>query len=361
MRCERPIAISLDGVTDPIRTSKVLRHLGEDGKVYYNHRRSVFSGRSAYLVPCGKCFACKSRRKSQVTFRMDCERRFGHIVKNRDGSTSVKRFQHAFFVSLSYANDFLPHKWEFCDMRTGELIESLPYQEDPVLCPHHVRDFFKRFRRYYDVPFAYYLVGEYGDKECTWRPHYHLIFYSDLNWQETKDAFRHCWSVQCPKDKMSSSGHFVHHGRSYDTHRYSMGRIDVKSVNIRRMRYVAKYIVKDDDESKIVPKFAFISNGLGSGFLESQQARLVRASKSLYAFSVDGKKCSLPRYFTHRMFTKSELKELVDRYVDDQSAPIDVVPGSSDSRHWYRDYIHRTNIQYEAWKQNQRNPLLVYL
>lgn len=341
MKCERPISLSIQGANRIERPGKLS-----------SYRRSSF------LVPCGKCFACKSRRKSQATFRMDAERRFGHIVKHKDGTSSVVCFKHSFFITLTYAEEFVPYSWEYVDKRTGEEFVLLERQDKPVLFPYHLRLFFKRLRRYYNLPFSYYAVGEYGDEFD--RPHFHMVFYSDLDWKQTVDAFRHCWSIECPRPRRGCPGSFTVQEK-YLTHRLSIGRVDVKSVNMRRIRYCAKYIVKDGNDSHLVPKFAYLSHGLGSGFLESEQARAVRASRSLYAFSVDGKKCSLGRYYTHRLYKKDELSELVDEFLFDDFAPDDITPGTLESEEWYRNKICDDAINYRIWKSNQKNPLLVYL
>lgn len=345
MRCERPISLSLENAGDLTLVSR-------------KGRKYPVIGRKGALVPCGKCFACLSRRKSQATFRMDCEKRYGHLKKHIDGSVTNERFKYAFFVSLSYANEFLPYSWDYVDKRTGEYFQLVPKQEDPILVPSDLRLFFKRLSRYSGIKYSYYACGEYGDDFN--RPHYHIIFYSDLNWTETREAVRHAWSVSVPKSSAGMPGVFMQSG-TYDTFRKTIGRIDVKPVNMRRMRYVAKYVVKDGNDNKVVPKFARCSKSLGSGFLWSDQARQVRQSKALFAYSVDGKKCSLGRYFTYRLYTKSELSDLVDKFVDDESAPLDIVPGSKDSENWYREHIADSLVSYRAWKANQKNPLLIYL
>lgn len=354
MQCERPISLSLPSAGDLMRFT--LRRK-ESPNV---SRRRQFIGRKGALVPCGKCFACKSRKKSQATFRMDCEKRYGHIVRKKDGSTEVRRFKYSFFITLSYANDFLPYGLEYVDKRTGEWIEILEKQENPVLDKYELQRFYKRLRRYTGMSFSYFVAGEYGDEANTRRPHYHMIFYSDLNWKDTCDAVRHAWSVECPRNRIGTPGSFVVVGK-YTTHRLSMGRVDVKSVNMRRIRYCAKYIVKDDNNSDVVPKFARMSKSLGLGFIESPQAREVREARNLFAFSVDGKKCSLGRFFTHRLYTKDELSSLVDDYVFEDSAPLDIAPGSNESERWYRKHIIEKNTLYRAWKANQKNPLLFYL
>ena len=238
MKCERPIDVSIQGANRIVRSGKLPLYT-----------------RSSFLVPCGKCLACKSRRKSQATFRMDCERRFGHIVKHKDGTSSVVRHRNSFFITLTYADEFVPYSWEYCDRRTGECFTLLEKQDKPVLFPLHLQNFFKRLRRYYDTPCTFFAVGEYGDIANTYRPHFHIILYTDMDWKDCKDACRHCWSMECPKSRIGSLGTFQVNGK-YNTWRLSFGRVDVKAVNMRRIRYCAKYVVKDNNDSDVVPKFA---------------------------------------------------------------------------------------------------------
>lgn len=350
MRCERPIDVSIAS-----GSSVSVIQYKKDGVKY----RRPFNGRASFLVPCGRCLACKSRRKSQATFRMDCERRFGHIVKNKDGSSEVVRFSHAFFITLTYADEFLPYSWEYVDRRTGEQFTLLDRQDEPVLFPYHLQNFFKRLRRYYDKPFSYFAVGEYGDIANTWRPHYHIIFFTDMDWKDCKDACRHCWSVECPRSRLGSPGVFPVVGK-YVSHRLAVGRVDVKAVNMRRIRYCAKYVVKDNNDNKVVPKFARMSKSLGSGFFESSQARDTRRAKSLYAYSVDGAKCSLGRYYTHRLYTKQELSELVDDFLAKDDIPQDIELGTDDYVHWYNEHLLEDDLRYQTWKLSIKSPLSHY-
>ena len=346
MKCQHPIDVSIPSGSPVLSLNYTKNGIP---------RHRTFNGRAGFLVPCGKCLACKSRRKSQATFRMDCERRFGHIVKHKDGTSSVVRFSHAFFITLTYADEFLPYSWEYVDKRTGEEITLLEKQDDPVLFPLHLQNFFKRLRRYTGEKCSYFAVGEYGDIANTWRPHYHIIFYTDMDWYDCKNACRHAWSVSCPKSRIGSPGSFVVRDK-YETHRLSVGRVDVKAVNMRRIRYCAKYVVKDNNDNKVVPKFARLSKSLGSGFFESPQAKDIRTAKNLYGFSVDGKKCSLGRYYTHRLYTKDELRDLVDDFLEKEDFP-EGIEGTPEYQHWCDERSLEESLRYQAWKLNIRSPL----
>lgn len=338
MRCRRPIDIS-------IKT-------GSRESLSVRGRRRVVYTRSSFLVPCGKCLACKSRHKSQMVFRMDCEKRHGHLLP--DGS--VRKYRHCFFVTLSYADRLLPKEVDLIvDSKTGECFNTV-YDESGLLCRRHLSEFMKRLRRYYHLDCKVFACGEYGDERN--RPHFHLIFYSDLNWQQTVNAVRHAWSFKCPVELRNTPGSFCVGDGLYRTWRFGYGRVDVKSVNYRRIRYVAKYVVKDSSKDKAVPCFASVSNGLGSAWLLSSEARAVRSNKRLFAYVGDSRPASIGRYFSHRIFTRDELDECVDAYIRDFESPPDGSEFGEPYRRWYREHVEMNNVLYRQSLANVVIPRL---
>lgn len=86
-------------------------------------------------VPCGKCIACQSNRRSDWSIRLLEER---------------KNWDNAIFLTLTYNDDNVKD-----------------------LNKRDIQLFFKVLRKYKDI--KYYLVGEYGTR--TKRPHYHAIIF----------------------------------------------------------------------------------------------------------------------------------------------------------------------------------------
>lgn len=341
MRCQKPIDVSIRSGSD----------------VYHVNGKPVQT-RSAFLVPCGKCLACKSRRKSEIVFRMDMERRYGHLMQ--DGS--IRRYKYAFFITLTYADRFLPRFVPTClDFRTGEVLgyEEVPQEHTGLLNPLHLKECIKRLRRYYDLDCKMFACGEYGDDGS--RPHYHLIFYSDMNWTETKDAFRRAWSMKCPDELKNTPGAFVVKDGKYKTFRYSFGRIHVKPVNMRRMRYCAKYVVKDDHEKNPIPKFGRISHFLGTAWLLTSEARSTRASKRLFAFVSDSRRSAIGRYFTHRMFTKQELRECVDIFLEEFETPPPGLEFGDNYKTWWDEHISQNRALYRSFIANHFIPSLSHV
>ena len=177
-------------------------------------------------VPCGKCNICKNRRAAHYTNLLERE-----------------RSQHlfTFFVTLTYADEFLPHldfgdfvgtfeqrgklsKYSFVGNRSRDGIcipftDLFPYEKYkdefhpsdikffidymkhgglPVVSKSDAQLFLKRLNKYaHDhithkfKNFRYFLVSEYG---CTtFRPHFHAIFFVDH--PQLADRFADCISA----------------------------------------------------------------------------------------------------------------------------------------------------------------------
>ena len=350
MKCFHPIDVSVKSGSDVVPVSVSL-----DKGI---KRRSAFNGRSSFLVPCGRCIACKARRKSEYVFRMDCERRLGHL----DSEGNVKRFRHCFFITLTYAPEFLPHFVPVrYDTRTGELFDFVEVSQEHtgLLNPEHLVSFMKRLRTYYKLDCKAFLCGEYGDDYS--RPHYHLIFYSDLNWQDCVNAVRRAWSMKCPSELRHKPGSFVVKDGKYCTWRRSFGRIEVKPVNMRRIRYCAKYVCKDTDTPHEIKKFGRASCRLGSAFLLSAECRAVRQNKRLFAYTQDGKRASLGRYFTHRIFRKDELRDCVDAFIEEFESPPEGSEFGEKYKRWYDVHLRQNNALYRQALANQLIPQLCYV
>lgn len=340
MRCEHPIDVSIKTGSSTFRVGRV-----------------PVSTRSSFLVPCGKCLACRSRRKSELTFRMDCERRLGHILQ--DGT--VRRYKHCFFCTLTYAQAYLPRFTPLAlDRRTGEVLDFVEVGSDHkgILNPLHLTEFMKRLRRYYGLDCKVFWCGEYGDDGE--RPHYHCIFYSDLDWRAVREAFRRAWSFRCPRHMIGQPGSFMASDRKYRTWRMSFGRVDVKPVNMRRIRYCAKYCIKDTDSKQPVPKFSRISHGLGSAWLLSSEARATRDNKRLFAYTVDSKRASIGRYFTHRLYSRQDLRSVIDDYLFSFECPPDGL-SRDDVRIWYDDHFAKHNALYRSALARAVIPRLCYV
>lgn len=137
MRCFNPIAIPLSDETRKKRQA-----------VCYMPQEWRFATR--VFVPCGRCPACLSRRRSAWSFRLREE---------------VKVSDSCYFLTLTYNDEHLPYR------RIEGSDELVPCVEKS-----DVQLFLKRLRKHIEpYKIRYFVVSEY---ECTLRPHYHMLLFN---------------------------------------------------------------------------------------------------------------------------------------------------------------------------------------
>lgn len=102
-------------------------------------------------VPCGKCPACASRRRSEWSFRLFQE---------------VKNAESCYFLTLTYDDEHLPFTY------------NEKYDVDvPTVKKRDVQLFLKRLRfNLRGAKIRYFVVSEYGPK--FYRPHYHMLLFN---------------------------------------------------------------------------------------------------------------------------------------------------------------------------------------
>lgn len=172
------------------------------------------------VVPCRKCIACQKSKSNKLVGRINS---LSDKVKNK------------YFLTLTYDNDHLPyfdfscnelshfdyvHKnrinevvdprfnvLEMSSLDDALLLNGMPDSKHQsaigqscfgVLWKKDLQNFFKRFRKAcaYALPtfdWKYFAVGEYG---CyTFRPHYHIILFSDstVDFQTLKNCVALSW------------------------------------------------------------------------------------------------------------------------------------------------------------------------
>lgn len=137
-------------------------------------------------VPCRRCWACRKNRLNDIVGRAMCERAF------TDGAISL---------TLTYDDKKLDKP------RQAEVI----YKED-------LQKFCKRWRRRVGK-MRYIAAGEYGSKKG--RTHFHAIL---------------MMSEYCPFAPIEQ--------RFWDDYLWPYGHIFAEQVDVRKMRYVSKYINK---------------------------------------------------------------------------------------------------------------------
>ena len=134
--------------TNPVNLGRTKR----SGPFIYEERGLV--------VPCGKCFACRIKKRREWSLRLYHE---------------LEMWNDAQFTTLTYADDSIP---------SGEGLPSLRKRD--------LQLFFKRLRRHLpeERSIRYFACCEYGD--TTGRPHYHAIIYGLGLLPDDREAVINC-------------------------------------------------------------------------------------------------------------------------------------------------------------------------
>lgn len=204
-------------------------------------------------VPCGKCPDCVARRVSSWSFR---------LLQEEKISTS------AWFITLTYDTLHVPIT------RAGFM----------SINKKHCQDFFKRLRKAHEAlplqpTIKYFLAAEYGEKQKSYRPHYHIIlFNADITLIQT------AWGM----------GH-VHYGQ-----------VSGASVGYT-LKYMSKRSIipmhRNDDRE---PEFRLMSKGLGKNYLNDRQVawHLKNPLDRTHCTLDDGRKIAMPRYYKDKIYSE---------------------------------------------------------
>lgn len=190
-----------------------------------------------FVVPCGKCMACRIHRTQEWATRILHESSY---------------YQSNTFVTLTYDDEHLP--------------------SDGSLRKEDVQLYLKRLRSRLDGRIIkYYAAGEYG--ELNGRPHYHLII---MNVGRVKDV-----------DVLDRS--------------WSKGFIYLRPVTAESVRYVTAYVQKKLSGPKAkevygdkTPPFNIMSKSIGKRWAIENKDYLNKYK----GITVKGKPVGLPRYYT---------------------------------------------------------------
>lgn len=255
MQCFHPVKIYL---TDDARKK---RESCEYMPVEWRYASYIY-------VPCGKCAACLSKRRSEWSFRLFQE---------------VRNSESCYFITLTYDDEYLKYK---VLEDTGCLV--------PVVNKRDVQLFLKRLRKSIE-PFKirYFLVSEYGPK--TYRPHYHMLLFNFPNLLKSKlDAIL--------------------------TDAWSNGFIRVDPVSDARVNYVTSYCLDSSTLPEVLDKnFMLCSRrpGLGSSYCDNDRVvdHHVNNLSDQCVLSNNGTcyKVKMPRYYSSRIFTDEQRNKISDQ------------------------------------------------
>lgn len=183
------------------------------------------------------------------------------------------------FLTLTYNDQYLPSELE---KRALQL-------------------FLKRLRRELEPRrVKYFGCGEYGERFG--RPHYHIIIFGLA---KSDPIFKFSGTV-CGKHRFTLDA-------------WPWGFIDVGDVNYKSAAYIAGYIQKKlnaDAYGGRRPPFQVQSQGLGRSYVEANASNLVEN----VGFTMNGAKCSLPRYYRKVLgdrITLTKLNAMTEERVDE--------------------------------------------
>lgn len=209
-------------------------------------------------VPCGKCYACLSRKRSEWAFRLQKEQRYS---------------DSSYFFTLTYDDEHIP----------------VNEKGFPSVSKDDIQRFMKRLRKLYSpTKIRYFITSEYGPS--TFRPHYHgLLFNAPV---ASVDRFY--------RDLEKAWG---------------LGYVQAGSVTPASINYCSKYCIsKHSSPVGSTPCFSLMSRrpGLGSAFLE-EQGSLFQSQLKDWTILPGGYRQRLPRFFREKLFSVSQRRVLANR------------------------------------------------
>lgn len=209
-------------------------------------------------VPCGKCYACLSRKRSEWAFRLQKEERYS---------------SSSYFFTLTYDDSHVP----------------VNENGFPSVLKDDIQRFMKRLRKLYAPnKIRYFITSEYGP--TTHRPHYHgLLFNAPVaSVDELYRDFEKTWGL---------------------------GYVQVGTVTNASINYCAKYCIsKHSSPAGSTPCFSLMSRrpGLGTGFLVAQGSEFQSKLKD-WTILPGGYRQRLPRFFREKLFDPQERCILASR------------------------------------------------
>lgn len=233
---------------------------------------------NGYLVPCGKCYACKLKRSNDWSIRLRQE--------------YLNKSNKCLFITFTYEDNCLnlvscP---DYLSPDDKQVFDNSYYKLENGIAVLSKRDIqlFNKRARHVLPDFTFFLVGEYGP--TTLRPHYHALYFGlDMS----------CYDVV--------------------SRLWTKGYVKISLVSPGRIAYVSKYSLLPQNLPEFLLKkeykpFMMCSKGIGIQFLQNPQViDMFNSDDKLYI--QDGKyKKSLPRYYKQKIFSKEKLERFAREY-----------------------------------------------
>lgn len=227
-------------------------------------------------VGCGRCFECRRQKRREWQVRL---------------TEDIKMNNKCLFVTFSFSEKSLD------DLEKKIKWDKSYYIRSNEIATLAVRRFLERWRKMFKKSVRHWFVTELGQKN-TERIHLHGLLWTE----ESKEIIEDLWKY---------------------------GNIWIgEYVNERTVNYIVKYLSKSDGVHKnYVPKM-FVSKGIGSGYIDSVNAkRNVFNDNNTNETYVNRKgfKFGLPVYYRNKLYNDEERENLWLQKLDEQVRFVDGV------------------------------------
>lgn len=230
---------------------------------------SIQSKNGRVNVPCGRCHACKAKRRHDWSFRL---------------AEELKVAKTAYFITLTYDDINLVYgsseRATLCKRDVQLFLKRLRKEQIKIhKRDNHTSSYIKQHR------IRYYACGEYGEKSQ--RPHYHIILFNLL--EELKPFVVDVWAL---------------------------GHAHVGECNPKTIAYTTKYVLKSPMEKHgdIEREFSLMSRkpALGENYLKKNK-KFHLENKTTTVRNDSGGLQRMPRYYKDKIFTKYQKEKISER------------------------------------------------
>lgn len=172
---------------------------------------NYLGSRKSVACACGRCLECAQKYQNDWSFRLSCESLY---------------WKHVYFITLTYDNEHLPlrtisdntylaaanqllsllpktkSRVKFLYNKNNEYIHNvllgsklgdLIPEVNKVDCQLYMKRLRESIRNEHNDYIKFFLCSEYGPN--TFRPHYHLLIYSNLSVGQISRFFISCWDL----------------------------------------------------------------------------------------------------------------------------------------------------------------------
>ncbi len=246
-------------------------------------------------VPCNKCLICRGKLQAQWELRLQYE---------------ALQWPTSIFSTFTYDDLHLP----FCTskdlnpdkiMRLRDIRFQIPRNDFGTLLPKDMTDYLKRLRKDAGGTIRYYLVGEYGTE--TFRPHYHVHFFSDYPYQNICQWARDLDSSTCLSCTRDCLIRLIRSQWPY-------GHIVSYPSEPGSIHYVtACHIFGTETPDGSLPSYHRMSRrpGIGGHWFEERARWNYDNRIAAYTYTPQGTKVGTPRYYRDKLFTLPERESLL--------------------------------------------------